>query len=48
MILFGVTGAGKTVIGRQLARELGWRFFDGDTFHASESLEKLEELLATA
>lgn len=41
VILFGVTGAGKTVVGRLLAQELGWPFYDGDTFHAPESVAKM-------
>ena len=28
--LVGLMGAGKTTIGRQLARRLGWRFHDSD------------------
>lgn len=28
--LVGMMGAGKTTVGRQLARRLGWRFFDVD------------------
>jgi gluconokinase len=41
VVLFGVTGAGKTVVGQRLARELGWTFHDGDTYHAPASLEKM-------
>lgn len=41
MILFGVTGAGKTHIGRLLAQALEWSFYDADTFHAPASVEKL-------
>jgi gluconokinase len=41
VILFGVTGAGKTVVGHLLAQELGWPFYDGDTFHTPESVEKM-------
>lgn len=29
----GVEGAGKTTVGRMLARDLGWPFYDGDDFH---------------
>lgn len=41
VILSGVAGAGKTVVGRLLAQELGWPFYDGDTFHAPASVEKM-------
>lgn len=41
MILFGVAGAGKTAIGSRLAQELGWAFYDGDTFHSAEDIEKM-------
>jgi shikimate kinase len=30
IILVGMMGAGKTAVGRRLARELGWRFVDAD------------------
>ena len=29
----GVSGSGKTTIGRGLAAELGWKFYDADDFH---------------
>lgn len=41
VILFGVTGAGKTVVGRLLAGELGWTFYDADDFHSAASVEKM-------
>lgn len=41
IVLMGVTGSGKTTIGRQLAAKLGWRFFDADDFHPSANIEKL-------
>lgn len=37
----GVSGAGKTEIGRRLARALGWRFVEGDDFHDAASRDKL-------
>ncbi len=41
VVLMGVAGSGKTTIGRHLAAELGWRFFDGDDFHSRENIAKM-------
>jgi gluconokinase len=43
VVLFGVTGAGKTVVGRRLAQELGWLFCDADSFHSPENVEKMRQ-----
>ncbi|HZS12097.1 MAG TPA: gluconokinase [Nitrospirales bacterium] len=37
----GVSGAGKTTVGRQLAATLGWRFVDADVFHPTRNVEKM-------
>ncbi|MGH7803499.1 MAG: gluconokinase [Candidatus Binatia bacterium] len=41
VIVMGVTGAGKTEIGRRLADTLGWRFVEGDDFHSPANRTKL-------
>ena len=41
VIIFGVSGAGKTTVGRLLARELGWRFIEADDFHPAANIEKM-------
>jgi gluconokinase len=41
IILMGVAGAGKTTVGRILARELGWPFYDGDDFHLPGNVAKM-------
>jgi gluconokinase len=41
IIIFGVSGAGKTTIGKLLARELGWRFVEADDFHPAANIEKM-------
>jgi len=41
LIVFGVSGAGKTTIGKLLAEELGWRFCEADDFHPRANIEKM-------
>lgn len=41
VVIMGVTGAGKTTIGRLLAEEVGWRFYDADDFHPPANVEKM-------
>jgi gluconokinase len=41
IIIFGVSGAGKTTVGKLLAREIGWRFIEADDFHPTANIEKM-------
>lgn len=41
VVLMGVAGAGKTTVGRRLAAQLGWKFYDADDFHPPENVEKM-------
>ena len=41
IIVLGVSGAGKTTVGKLLAQELGWRFVEGDDFHPAANVEKM-------
>ena len=41
VIVFGVSGAGKTTIGKLLAQKLGWRFYEADDFHSQANIEKM-------
>jgi gluconokinase len=43
VIIWGVSGAGKTTIGELLAQELHWKFYDGDDFHPSANVDKMEK-----
>jgi gluconokinase len=46
IIVMGIAGAGKTTIGRCLADELGWPFFDGDDFHPKANIDKMRQGIA--
>jgi gluconokinase len=41
LIVMGVTGAGKTTVGRALAGALGWEFHDGDELHSEMAKRKM-------
>jgi len=41
VIVFGVSGAGKTTIGKLFAQEVGWRFYEADDFHSRANIEKM-------
>jgi gluconokinase len=42
VIIWGVSGAGKTKIGELLAQELHWKFYDADDFHPQVNIDKME------
>jgi gluconokinase len=41
VIVFGVSGAGKTTVGELLARELDWHFLEADDFHPAANIKKM-------
>ena len=41
LIVMGVSGTGKTTIGKMLAHKLDIPFFDGDDFHPESNVEKM-------
>jgi carbohydrate kinase (thermoresistant glucokinase family) len=40
-LIMGVSGCGKTKVGKALARELGWRFVDADDLHPEANVAKM-------
>ncbi len=41
VVLMGVSGSGKSTVGRALAADLGWAFLEGDDFHPTANVEKM-------
>jgi gluconokinase len=41
IIVMGVSGSGKTTVGRLLAARLGIDYFDADSFHSPENIAKM-------
>ena len=46
VVVMGVSGAGKSVVGSALAERLGWRFLDADDFHPPENIERMRAGIA--
>ena len=42
LIVMGVAGSGKTVVGHALATRLGWDFYDADDFHPAENVARMK------
>jgi gluconokinase len=40
-IVMGVSGCGKSSVGKKLAEHLGWDFYDADDFHPPENVAKM-------
>src|SRR5437868_6250190 len=41
LVVMGVTGSGKTTVGRLLARRLGVAFAEGDEYHDAENVARM-------
>jgi gluconokinase len=41
VVLIGVSGSGKTTVGKLLADQLGWPFYEGDDFHPRANVDKM-------
>ncbi len=46
LLVMGVTGSGKTTVGKLLASRLGWLFLDADDFHPAANIEKMKRGVA--
>ncbi|WAK03934.1 gluconokinase [Methylobacter sp. YRD-M1] len=42
LIIAGVSGAGKTTVGKALAERLNWRYIEGDDFHPAANVAKMQ------
>ena len=40
-IVMGVSGSGKSTVGKALAEKLGWDYFDADDFHPQANIAKM-------
>ncbi len=43
ILLMGVSGSGKTTVGKLLADSLHWEFRDADEFHSPQNIEKMRQ-----
>ncbi len=43
LVVMGVSGCGKSTVGAEAARQLGWVFQDADDYHSSENIAKMRQ-----
>lgn len=41
VVLMGVSGSGKSAVGKALAAKQDWAFYDGDDYHPARNIEKM-------
>ena len=41
VVVMGVSGVGKTTVGKLLAQQMGWGFAEGDSYHSEANVEKM-------
>jgi gluconokinase len=46
VVFMGVSGSGKSTVGKSLAGRMGWTFYEGDDFHPPENLDKMSRGIA--
>ncbi|HEY2482934.1 MAG TPA: gluconokinase, partial [Caulobacteraceae bacterium] len=42
LVVMGVSGAGKSTVGRRVAARLGWVFLEGDDLHPAANVAKMK------
>jgi gluconokinase len=43
VVLMGVSGSGKSTVGKVLAHDLGWTFIEADDYHPPANVEKMRQ-----
>ena len=43
VVVWGVSGCGKSTVGKKLADKLGWMFHDADDFHSDLNVDKMRQ-----
>ena len=41
IVIMGVSGVGKSTVGKTLSEQTGWPFYDADDFHSPENVAKM-------
>ena len=41
-IVMGVSGSGKTTVGKAVSNKFGWKYYEGDEYHPAENVEKMK------
>ena len=41
LVMMGVSGCGKTTVGKLVAEEMNWEFVEGDEYHSPENIAKM-------